>query len=356
MKKINTLLIMMMITLQSAAQEIAGTVTDEKKEPVINGYVQIYQKNVLKAGVITDYDGKYVAKPLEPGTYDVYAFYVGFDTSVVTNVIVTAGQRTTINLTMKRSAVKALQEVTIYTKPLINSNSASHSITREDIYKVPTTNIQDVASLAPASYQNKYGNTSTNIGGARTEGTLYIIDGIQVPGSAEVGIAQGAIQSQFFNPSVPEYKKYPENEFMNVAANPLSTMSVDVDRASYANVRRFIDEGERPPVDAVRIEEMINYFNYEYPQPQGKGPISINTELTRCPWRKEHLLLRVGLQAKNVNTSDLPPSNLVFLIDVSGSMQDDDRLPLLLEGMKLLVKNLRPIDKVSIVTYAGAAG
>src|SRR5262249_53142599 len=133
-------------------------------------------------------------------------------------------------------------------------------------------------------------------------------------------------------------------------------MSVDVDRASYSNVRRFINDGRLPPADAVRIEEMVNYFDYSYPQPKGKDPISINTELTICPWNKENQLLRIGIQARKINMDDLPPSNLVFLIDVSGSMESPERLPLLVAGMKLLVNNLRAKDKVAIVTYAGNAG
>src|SRR6185295_43086 len=107
---------------------------------------------------------------------------------------------------------------------------------------------------------------------------------------------------------------------MTVKANPLSTMSVDVDRASYSNVRRFINEGQKPPADAVRVEEMINYFDYDYPQPTGDDPIAIRTELTDCPWQKDHKLLHIGMQARKINMEKLPPSNLVFLIDVSGSM------------------------------------
>jgi Ca-activated chloride channel homolog len=143
---------------------------------------------------------------------------------------------------------------------------------------------------------------------------------------------------------------------MNVKSTPLSTMSVDVDRASYSNVRRFINTGSLPPADAVRIEEMVNYFDYDYKQPRGEDPIYIETELTDCPWKNGHKILHIGMQARKVNTEKLPPSNLVFLIDVSGSMESAERLPLLVAGMKLLVQNLRPVDKVAIVTYAGNAG
>ncbi|MBN2163735.1 MAG: von Willebrand factor type A domain-containing protein [Pontiellaceae bacterium] len=153
-----------------------------------------------------------------------------------------------------------------------------------------------------------------------------------------------------------QYNRIPENAFMMSMNNPLSTFSIDVDRAAYANVRRFLNENRMPPPDAVRIEEMINYFVYDYPEPEGDDPFSISLEVAECPWNAGHQLAMVGLQGVKVNTSDLPPNNLVFLLDVSGSMEEPDKLPLLKAGMNLLVDQLRPEDRVSIVVYAGAAG
>lgn len=152
------------------------------------------------------------------------------------------------------------------------------------------------------------------------------------------------------------YATISENGFKTVKSSPLSTFSVDVDRASYSNVRRFINNGSKPPKDAVRIEEMINYFNYNYPEPADEHPMAVYTEISDCPWQTEHKLLHIGLQGKKIDSRKLPSSNLVFLIDVSGSMQDANKLPLLKEAFKLLVNNLRENDKVSIVVYAGAAG
>jgi len=157
-------------------------------------------------------------------------------------------------------------------------------------------------------------------------------------------------------PNTEEYKGVDENQFQSVILNPLSTFSIDVDTASYTNVRRFINEGQLPPKDAVRIEEMINYFPYNYPQPQRDRAFSINTEIAQNPWNPKHQLVRIGLQGKRLSTENLPPSNLVFLIDVSGSMSDPNKLPLLKQAFRLLVNQLSPKDKVSIVTYAGAAG
>lgn len=154
-----------------------------------------------------------------------------------------------------------------------------------------------------------------------------------------------------------EYGRISENPFLRAAENPLSTFSVDVDRASYSNIRRFLlDQRRLPPRDAVRIEEMVNYFRYAYAEPKGSDPFSIHTELADCPWSRSHYLLKVGLQAKRIATEKLPPSNLVFLLDVSGSMESRDKLPLLKSALPLLVDQLRERDRVSIVVYAGNAG
>lgn len=153
-----------------------------------------------------------------------------------------------------------------------------------------------------------------------------------------------------------DYSPVDENRFQEVMNSPLSTFSIDVDAASYSNVRRFLENGELPPIDAVRIEEMINYFDYDYRQPQGKDPVNIVTEITEAPWNAEHRLVHIGLQGKTLPMEDLPASNLVFLIDVSGSMQAPDKLPLLKQGFKLLAGQLRAKDRVAIVTYASSSG
>ena len=153
-----------------------------------------------------------------------------------------------------------------------------------------------------------------------------------------------------------EYGRFEEQPFLRAADNPLSTFSIDVDTASYSNIRRFIRTGQLPPRQAVRIEEMVNYFSYSYPEPRGADPFSITTELAECPWNSEHRLLHVGLQARRVDLRQLPPNNLVFLLDVSGSMESPDKLPLVQSSLDLLVENLRESDRVAIVVYAGAAG
>ncbi len=153
-----------------------------------------------------------------------------------------------------------------------------------------------------------------------------------------------------------EYKRLTDNNFQEVRTSPLSTFSIDVDTASYSNIRRFLNSGSLPPIDAVRTEELLNYFTYEYPQPAGDHPVSVTAELGDCPWSPDRKLLLVGLQGKNIATENLPPSNLVFLIDVSGSMSSPNKLPLLKTAFNMLVQQLRPQDRVAIVVYAGAAG
>lgn len=163
-----------------------------------------------------------------------------------------------------------------------------------------------------------------------------------------------------YNPTVPfnteEYKNIQDNNYQLALNSPVSTFSIDVDTASYSNVRRFINSGSLPQKDAVRTEEMINYFTYDYQEPTGEHPFSVTTEVAECPWQSGHRLVMIGLKGKNIQAEELPPSNLTFLVDVSGSMAEPNKLPLLKTALKMLVQQLRPQDKVSIVVYAGQAG
>lgn len=153
-----------------------------------------------------------------------------------------------------------------------------------------------------------------------------------------------------------DYDNIVKNRFLATTQNPLSTFSIDVDKAAYANVRRYLDNGTLPPAGAVRIEEMVNYFKYDYPQPDNDVPFSVNTEISSCPWNSQHQLIQIGLQGKEIATGNLPLSNLVFLVDVSGSMEDYNKLPLVKASMNMLVDKLRENDRVAIVVYAGNAG
>jgi Ca-activated chloride channel family protein len=152
------------------------------------------------------------------------------------------------------------------------------------------------------------------------------------------------------------YEHRGENPFVGTADEPLSTFSIDVDTASYSNVRRFLEQGRLPPADAIKIEELINYFSYDDPDPKGNLPFSANTEISTAPWNSSHRLVRIGLQGRRLDTRKLPASNMVFLLDVSGSMHSADKLPLLKDSLAMLVNEMRPKDRVAIAVYAGAAG
>lgn len=172
----------------------------------------------------------------------------------------------------------------------------------------------------------------------------------------DINKTTGIITEEYEDFNTEGYDYILENRFLKVSDNPLSTFSIDVDAASYSNVRRYLNQGQLPPSGAVRIEEMINYFHYDYPQPENNDPFSINTEISDAPWNKDHKLVLIGLQGKKIPVAGLPPSNLVFLVDVSGSMNMPNKLPLVKASMKMLVDQLREEDKVAMVVYAGAAG
>ncbi|MEO7925058.1 MAG: von Willebrand factor type A domain-containing protein [Chitinophagaceae bacterium] len=285
---------------------ITGIITDEKGSPVLSASV------VMKGttnGTLTDAQGTY--RITVPRSSGILVFSgLGYE-SIEANI----NGRSVINITLK-SAVAAMQEVVV----------TAIGVKRD-------------------AKQLGYSNSPTNgLAG-------------KVP-----GIASGDINS-YYGIDIDEedleregYDHINENKFLRVKENPLSTFSIDVDAASYSNVRRFLNQGQLPPAGAVRIEEMVNYFHYEYPQPTGKDPFSINTEISDAPWNKEHKLVLIGLQGEKISTDNLPASNLVFLIDVSGSMNGPLRLPLVKSSLKMLVDQLRQQDKVTIVVYAGAAG
>jgi Ca-activated chloride channel family protein len=173
-------------------------------------------------------------------------------------------------------------------------------------------------------------------------------------GTGRLGGAHRARPS--FAMNTESYAHRAENDFTSTKAQPLSTFSADVDTASYSNVRRFLKEGQLPPPAAVRVEEMLNYFDYEYPEPPADAPFGVYTKVTEAPWKREHRLVHIGIKTAPISQEQVPARNLVFLLDVSGSMQSPDKLPLLLRSLDLLVPNLREQDKVSIVVYAGQSG
>jgi len=281
------------------SKTITGKVTDFQGQPVPGVNVTVKGFRNSSSCTITDLNGNYKILADQKATILVFSF-IGYST-----VEEKIGDRSIINVIMKES-VGSLQEVVV-TGYGSGKDRASKS----------------VSMAAPSVMDFK---------------------------------SQSSFQRYNDNFNTEGYAALSENGFKNVKNNPLSTFSIDVDNASYSNIRRYINMGELPPVEAVRIEEMINYFKYTYPEPEGEHPFSVYTELAVCPWNNKHQLLHIGLKGKSIDKSSLPPSNLVFLIDVSGSMSDPNKLPLLKSAFSLLINELRPQDRVAIVVYAGAAG
>lgn len=310
---------------------LQGTLSDDQnKEAIPFAQILLYKGDTTKvAACVTDMDGKYILRKIAPGTYKLKAAYVGYATKTIKNIVLAAGKTLTQDVSLSANTVH-LDEVQVvqYAPQPVKIESKSAVIMREE-YKTMTT--RDVSQVA--------GTTA----GVYHKGKRGRSDGDQKNSAPQPYDREG-------------YNRIYDNEFKDSKNDPLSTFSIDVDRASYSNVRRFLNNGELPQADAVRIEEMINYFSYHYPQPEGNDPFSITTEYTDCPWNKKHSLIHIGLQGKEVKLDHLPANNLTFLIDVSGSMSSDDKLPLLKSGLRLLVEQMRPEDKVSLVVYAGAAG
>ncbi len=276
-----------------AATRVTGRVTDASTGSAIPGASVVVVGT--RHGTVTDGTGSYVLEGVAPGTVVIQASFVGFASET-------------------------------------RSVSVSDAITVRADFALKT-------------------------GGLRLDEMVVQFD----RSGKSVGLAASiarppSLMGHGLRGNTEDYAHIEENGFRLASEHPLSTFSIDVDAASYANVRRFIRNGQAPPVDAVRIEEMINYFSYDYPDPVDGRPFSVTTESHPAPWNPTHQLVHIGLQGERIDIQDRPPSNLVFLLDVSGSMNSPDKLPLLKKAFSLLVEQLDERDRVSIAVYAGAAG
>jgi Ca-activated chloride channel family protein len=215
-----------------------------------------------------------------------------------------------------------------------------------------------IASLLAASCERQSGTHQAEYRPAPSSTKSEANAPAQYAANARAGLAKEKQQrDDEGNGNTEAYSHIEENPFLEVAHAPLSTFSIDVDTASYSNARRFLlDEKRLPPKDAVRIEEFVNYFTYDYPQPAADVPFSVTTEVSECPWNNAHRLVQIGLQGRKIPLENLPPANLVFLLDVSGSMNEENKLPLVKTALRTLTEQLRPRDRVAIVVYAGNSG
>ena len=305
-KFIYVVLLISLISFEAISQiKIKGKVTSAQDGSVLSG-VNVIEKGTSN-GTVTDLNGEYALEVASSKSVLIFSI-IGMTTEEIK-----VGKNTTIDVKMFADS-QQLNEVVI--------SKERHKSEKKAVadYEVAEESVSRTAMYGKA---------------------------------AGVNISQPYYQQV---QNTEDYAEISENGFKDPFKDPLSTFSIDVDAASYSNVRRFLNLGQMPPKDAVRIEEMVNYFDYDYKQPTGNDPFSINTELAASPWNKDHKLVHIGLQGKDISMDNLPPSNLVFLLDVSGSMNAPNKLPLLKSAFKMLIDKLRPEDKVAMVVYAGAAG
>lgn len=357
MKKLFLALLVVFMSQINFAQPrmgaIKGLVVEKQNgEPVPFANVILMQGSEQKLVTTTDFDGVYILKPIPFGVYDIRFEYVGFTPHKISQIVVDSLKLVVIDVEISKGV--ELEEVAIYAAPIIevDRTEVGTTVTRTAITQMAVRSVADISKTAGNGIRSRdNGRRGNNVRGQRRNSSVTFIDGVKIQGSSHFEVAP---VPQDYGSEL--YQNLADNKFQLAKSIPLSTFSIDVDKASYANTRRFLNEGMLPPVNAVRIEELINYFDYDYPQPKGEHPFSITTELAACPWNAERKLALIGIQGKNIDLDEAPKSNLVFLIDVSGSMSSSDKLPLLQKGLALLVDELRAEDRVAIVVYAGAAG
>lgn len=305
----------LLVSWQSTAtgqRVISGHVYDSNSAPLIGASILV---KGTQFATVTDFDGRYTIAMPEGASVLIFS-YTGF----------------------------ATQEVKINDQQVVDVHLQEEAELEEELV---------VTGYAEAKESKKRAKVRSRAS-RKMDAMQMPVGGIAYNASAPRPVPSRPARDQAHN--TEDYSVIKENRFLRPRNAPLSTFSIDVDAASYSNMRRFLNQDKLPPIDAVRIEEMVNYFSYDYPGPQGYEPFTVSTEMGPCPWNPEHRLLHIGLQGKRIPTAQLPKSNLVFLLDVSGSMGYPNKLPLVKESLKLLTESLRPEDKVSIVVYAGAAG
>jgi Ca-activated chloride channel homolog len=316
----------------AAAGALRGIVTDTSGSPLPG--VTVTVTTAASSGtraVITDADGHYTVAGLTPGRYRVRFELAGVTARVQDVDITSAGLSLSTPMSL---AVSETVTVTAEAPVVASTQSTTYS----------------ASSPSPRRHAPPSAPKPVSVSGGVEGG---VVGG--VVGGVAGGIVSPAPPPDFVRAD-PQYARFEDHAFVDAQKQNVTTFAIDVDRASYANIRRFLTAGLVPPPDAVRIEEMVNYFAYNYPQPTGSVPFSITTEVAGCPWNRQNRLLRIGIQGKNLDQWRMAPNNLVFLLDVSGSMQPPQRLPLIKSAFRVLVDQLRAEDRVSIVVYAGAAG
>ena len=329
---------------------LKGTIVDEKKQPMAYVMIELSQNSIKVKSTASNVNGQYVFYDIASGSYSVQYKFIGY-TSVIKNIVIVANKPCIVDLAMT-SIEKKLEAVTVITGKKDNTVSVEkNNYSYSEAITAPSAiyNMDAIESVT----EDKI--SVTTVGTVSTKKYTYtnklVANDFEIPDYNN--------QQRFSKDPVSnneEYTKIEENKFIAANENAISTFSIDVDNASYSNIRRMISYNQMPTKDAVRIEEMINYFKYTYPNPSGEDPFAIQTEMMDCPWNKNNKIMMIGMQGKQINYNEINPTNLVFLVDVSGSMSYDNKLPLVKKSLIILTENLQPTDKISIVAYAGNAG
>lgn len=314
---------------RAAGVAVTGTVVDPAGSVIPGATVELLSSGKVVNTTVSGRDGTFRFADITAGRYEIRVTLAGFRQS---RVRLTIGTAAPAPLTVTLLVGSTAESVTVNAASPV-ADSATVRIAGGVAGGLPN------AAPAPPPPPAAPGGLAKGSGGA---GQAYMDRYGTLVGQAPYETAT--------------YAEIEENKFRRVVDRPLSTFSIDVDTASYANVRRFLNEGRLPPADAVRVEELINYFHFDYPDSTQGAPFGVTTELAPCPWNAGHKLALVGLQAKRLDEGRTPPRNLVFLLDVSGSMAPPERLPLVKTAMKMLAETLRHEDRVAIVVYAGYSG
>lgn len=352
--------------LNAQTGKIEAKVIDNiSKQVLTKATVQIIE---TKQGAYTNANGIATIINVRPGSYMLIAKFIGYQSDTLKDVGITKGHTTAVEFKLKhassRDAIIVQAEKTAERSKMDNG-ARIQSMT---ITSAPgRQRIEDIVRLTPGlvAPENRTNYKSGNEQALQTSVSKFNVSEVNVTTSGadaakggfiggEIGNVQYPMTTRSFN--TEEYNPIVENNYHFVRDEPLSTFSIDVDAGSYSILRSYLNGGDIPPTNALRIEEMINYFKYEYPKPTGDHPFSVLTDVAVCPWDTSHQILQIGLKAKEIEEDNLPPSNLVFLVDVSGSMNEPNKLPLVKSSLRMLVQKLRKEDKVAIVVYAGAAG
>jgi len=331
------LVFLVSLTGRAAGVPVTGQVVDPAGLPIPGATVELLEGTRRVAQGVSNPEGSFRFTEVPQGTYKIRVTMAGFRVSEMSIAVGTTAP-TPVTIRLLVGSVSETVRVESGSTTLNRDSSAVKATPPPPpAPSAPARANPGDPAYAPPAEQRMYGNA----------------------GGRGSGVGQGAgggFGGGVYQPSAELYEGIEEHTFRRPTEHPLSTFSIDVDTASYTNVRRFLNDGTLPPVDAVRVEELINYFRFDYADSTQGAPFGITTELAPCPWDSKHRLALVGLQARRLPEGKTPPRNLVFLIDVSGSMTSEDKLPLVKTAMKMLAETLRAEDRVAIVTYAGTTG